>query len=216
MTDPHITAAVRRFATEGADHAMEIVLDDDLHRHLRFRHTGPSYSGYYWFDLITVPGTLIFQGDGQSFVFSRLPDMFEFFRGKLDRVDPHYWAAFFRAHVACPRAAAPPLGGTPRLASDEQAAQEFERHVHCLVWQRVGQLDEVVAVAAHAGIHWLSRTKPCIWHDRHRIDGCSVNGSQPSTVQRGRSASNSRDTSPSSVHPFATRRPLQSCSSSSM
>jgi hypothetical protein len=77
---------------------MEIVLDDGLHRHLRFRHqewrpplAQPQESGWYWFDLITVPGALIFQGDGQSFVFSRIADMFEFFRGKLTLMDPHYW-----------------------------------------------------------------------------------------------------------------------------
>jgi hypothetical protein len=92
MTAQTITDITRRFATEGAGHSMEIVLDNGLHRHLRFRHQGPGYSGYMWFDLITVPGTLIFQGDGDSYVFSRMEDMFQFFRGKISRIDPHYWA----------------------------------------------------------------------------------------------------------------------------
>ncbi|MEV7013476.1 hypothetical protein [Streptosporangium sp. NPDC051022] len=78
-----------RFRRETADHVMEIKHDDDLYRHLRFME--PKHSSY-WFDLITVPGALIFRGDGESFVFSRLPDMFEFFRGPVGRINPHYWA----------------------------------------------------------------------------------------------------------------------------
>ncbi|MGH3628031.1 MAG: hypothetical protein ACRDRL_11410, partial [Sciscionella sp.] len=46
----------------------------------------------YWFDLITVPGSLIFQGDGDSFVFRRVTDMFEFFRSKGGKINPHYWS----------------------------------------------------------------------------------------------------------------------------
>lgn len=83
-----------RFAKETAEHTMQILHDDGLYRHLRFRH--PRH-GSYWFDLITVPHALIFRGDGESYVFDRLPDMFEFFRsgiwedGSL-RINPHYWS----------------------------------------------------------------------------------------------------------------------------
>jgi hypothetical protein len=77
-----------RFARETAEHQMTVLRDDGLYRHLRFR--GDRI--FYWFDLITVPGTLIFQGDGQSFVFSRTEDMFEFFRGPVGRINPQYWA----------------------------------------------------------------------------------------------------------------------------
>lgn len=81
-----------RFKRETAGHEMTVLHDDGLYRHLAFRHKGPNYSGYYWFDLITVPGTLILQGDGDSFVFSRTRDMFEFFRGPVGHINPHYWA----------------------------------------------------------------------------------------------------------------------------
>lgn len=87
MTDEIFT----RFLRETADHVMTIAHDDGLYRHLKFRHTGKCYSGYYWFDLITVPGALIFQGDGDSYVFSRMPDMFEFFRSPVGQINPHYW-----------------------------------------------------------------------------------------------------------------------------
>lgn len=78
-----------RFARDTADHRMTVLHDDGLYRHLRFRSEANSF---YWFDLITVPGSLIFRGDGQSFVFARLTDMFEFFRGPVGRINPGYWA----------------------------------------------------------------------------------------------------------------------------
>ena len=88
-TDP----IAERFARETAKHELTILHDDDLYRHLRFRN--PKNSGY-WFDLITVPGSLIFRGDGESFVFARVPDMFGFFRSNPDRliarISPDYWA----------------------------------------------------------------------------------------------------------------------------
>ncbi|MGW9310676.1 hypothetical protein ACWGPQ_21975 [Saccharomonospora azurea] len=80
-----------RFARETGEHQMTVLHDAALYRHLRFRSPG---HGMYWFDLITVPGTLIFQGDGESFVFRRLPDMFAFFRGSAYQGQPDidYWA----------------------------------------------------------------------------------------------------------------------------
>lgn len=89
-----MTDVSARFIREVAQHEMTIAHDDGLYRHLKFRHTGNCYSGYYWFDLITVPGTLIFQGDGTSFVFSREEDMFGFFRMSAwrGRPNPTYWS----------------------------------------------------------------------------------------------------------------------------
>jgi hypothetical protein len=83
-----------RFAKETAAHEMTVLHDDGLYRHLRFKD--PNYFGY-WFDLITVPGVLIFRGDGASYVFARITDMFEFFRAGarddgLIHINPHYWA----------------------------------------------------------------------------------------------------------------------------
>jgi hypothetical protein len=84
----------KRFKRETAEHEMTVLHDDGLYRHVTFRHKGPNYASYYWFDLITVPGALIFQGDGDSFVFRRLRDMFAFFRGSAYQGKPNYgyWA----------------------------------------------------------------------------------------------------------------------------
>lgn len=79
-----------RFARDTANHKMTVLHDDGLYRHLRFR----AERSFYWFDLITVPGALIFRGDGESYVFSRMEDMFEFFRSSAYKGEPNvmYWA----------------------------------------------------------------------------------------------------------------------------
>ena len=71
---------------------MELVLNEPAHRHLKFR-IGTSM--IYGFDIVTWPGHLAITGDMGCFVFSRLDDMFEFFRG--GRVNPDYWAEKIKA-----------------------------------------------------------------------------------------------------------------------
>lgn len=93
MTRDYYPEITERFARETADHKMTVLLDQGLYRHLRFRD--PKYSAY-WFDLVTVPGALIFQGDGDAFVFRRLEDMFAFFRSGIHadgsrHINPGYW-----------------------------------------------------------------------------------------------------------------------------
>lgn len=84
-----------RFARDTAGHELTVLHDDGLYRHLRFMQPRPG-SSCYWFELITVPGALIFRGDGESFVFSRLDDMFQFFRSGIRKdgsihINPGYW-----------------------------------------------------------------------------------------------------------------------------
>lgn len=83
-----------RFDRETRDHEMTILHDDGLYRHLSFRNPK---TFAYWFELITVPNALIFRGDGESYVFTRIEDMFAFFRDSSDwnrprRINPSYWA----------------------------------------------------------------------------------------------------------------------------
>lgn len=77
------------FLRDVSAHTMEVVRHDGVHRHLRFRRGGESYT--YGFDIITWPGTLCIHGDCGTYVFSRVTDMFEFFRSGADRVNPSYW-----------------------------------------------------------------------------------------------------------------------------
>ncbi|MFI6496841.1 hypothetical protein [Nonomuraea typhae] len=79
-----------RFKRETANHVMTVLHDDGLYRHVRFMQ---SKTSAYWFDLITIPGTLFFQGDGDSYTFRRIEDMFAFFRdGSKCGINPHYWS----------------------------------------------------------------------------------------------------------------------------
>lgn len=97
-------------------HEMTILHDDGLYRHLRFR--SPDH-GTYWFELTTVPGALIFRGDGESFVFARTRDMFEFFRGSREgSINPGYWSE--------------------KLTSDRDAAFKYdEESFRTQVWEHV-------------------------------------------------------------------------------
>ncbi|MDT3432312.1 hypothetical protein ROV94_15700 [Stenotrophomonas maltophilia] len=89
--------ALTRFEKDTAEHQMEVLLDNGLHRHLKFSNAG---SSVYRFDIVTWPGYLSISGDMGTSVFRRMPDMLEFFRNdqrKDDapdvlRINPGYWA----------------------------------------------------------------------------------------------------------------------------
>jgi hypothetical protein len=81
-----------RFESEAGNAKMTVLQDDGLHRHLRF--VPPN--GFYWFEIVTIPGALIFRGDGESFVFACGKDTFEIFRHGIHRdgsihINPGYW-----------------------------------------------------------------------------------------------------------------------------
>ena len=94
------------FLKDVAQHQMKVLLDNGVYRHLRFASTG-QYSGNQWFQIVTWPGYLAYSGDMGCFVFSRLEDMFEFFRtrpcdepAKL-HVNIGYWAEKLEAVDRC-------------------------------------------------------------------------------------------------------------------
>jgi hypothetical protein len=84
------------FKKQVANHQLTIIKDEGTHRHLRFKC--PDTNNHY-FDIITWPGSLCYTGDMGTYVFSRLTDMFEFFRGSHDRyrIDYRYWAEKLQA-----------------------------------------------------------------------------------------------------------------------
>ena len=69
-----------RFATNVAEHSMEVIRDDGLYRHLKFSKNG---SAIYCFHVHTWPGFLCVTGDMGEWVWSRIPDMFTFVRGSI-------------------------------------------------------------------------------------------------------------------------------------
>ncbi|MFJ1260102.1 hypothetical protein [Cupriavidus sp. CuC1] len=79
-----MTCDQKRFERDVASHVMTVVRDDGIDRHIKFRQPGCSS---YWFEILTWPGALCIRGDCGTYVFSRLDDMFQFFRTD-DRGDP--------------------------------------------------------------------------------------------------------------------------------
>lgn len=78
-----------RFRQDTSKHEMTVMLDEGLHRHLRFKQPG---TNTYCFHLVTWPGFLSIGGDVATYMFSRLPDMFRFFRDPKGGINPDYWA----------------------------------------------------------------------------------------------------------------------------
>lgn len=81
-----MTCTQDRFERDVAAHQMTVLHEEGVYRHIRF---GRPDSSSMHFDLITYPGYLVYSGDMGCYVFSRLRDMFEFFRtDRLDTKDP--------------------------------------------------------------------------------------------------------------------------------
>ena len=73
------------FDEDTAGSVMKVLRDEGLYRHLLFKVPGTSFG---WYELHTAPNLLTFNGDYGTFVFSRIDDMFQFFRGNIN---PRYW-----------------------------------------------------------------------------------------------------------------------------
>lgn len=65
-----------QFLKDVCAHKMTVLQDDGLYRHIKFAIPGDSSHS---FSLVTWPGFLTICGDMGTYVFSRTPDMFEFF-----------------------------------------------------------------------------------------------------------------------------------------
>jgi hypothetical protein len=80
------------FLSHVSKHSMKVLHDDGLYRHLNFSNNG---SFNQQFDIVTWPGFLAYSGDMGCFVFSRVNDMFSFFRNDNDKkelyINPSYW-----------------------------------------------------------------------------------------------------------------------------
>lgn len=89
MTDEY-KPTMERFLGDVATHEMQIHLDQDVYRHLEFRQADKSWN--HGFHIITTPGRLMISGDMGTWVFCRIPDMFNFFRSPSGEINLGYWA----------------------------------------------------------------------------------------------------------------------------
>lgn len=104
MANSYQTTA-ESFMKDVANHKLTVVRDEGLYRHLRF--SKPDTMCMH-FDLITWPGYLCYTGDMGTYVFTRLKDMFVFFRDGHDKdgnifryIDKRYWAEKVEAGDKC-------------------------------------------------------------------------------------------------------------------
>ncbi|CDY79424.1 Phage protein [Caballeronia glathei] len=119
-----MTCDQKRFERDVANHKMTVVRDDGVDRHIKFRAADGDSS--YWFEILTWPGALCIRGDCGTYVFSRLTDMFQFFR--TDRgndpkklyVNEGYWAEKLQA-VSC--------DGYGKGAAERFSASQFKARV---------------------------------------------------------------------------------------
>lgn len=85
----------QQFLADVRTHEMTVLHDAGVYRHLRFQK--PEHSWHYRFNIVTWPGALCIRGDCGTYVFSRVEDMFSFFRhpagdgGDL-YINEDYWA----------------------------------------------------------------------------------------------------------------------------
>jgi len=76
------------FDKEIPDHEMKIHLDNGLYRHIHYQKPG---TGVQYFSITTFPHHLCISGDMGTYVFSRVEDMFKFFRNDGNIINPSYW-----------------------------------------------------------------------------------------------------------------------------
>ena len=74
------------FHKDVENHAMKILHDDDVYRHVQFAEPGTNCMA---FNLLTYPYHLVYSGDMGNCIFNRLPDMFNFFGGESPNFG--YW-----------------------------------------------------------------------------------------------------------------------------
>ena len=80
---------LKRFLTNVNEHELTINLDNGLYRDLTIKKED---TVSYHYNITTRPGYLMISGDMGTYVFSRIPDMFKFFRNDVYEINAGYWA----------------------------------------------------------------------------------------------------------------------------
>jgi len=141
------------FARDVAEHQLTILHDDGLYRHLRCARPG---SGIERFDIVTWPGHLHIGGDRDGYTFSRVKDMFEFFRRRGGgRINPQYWAEKLtdgreRAKAYSRERAEEQIWSVVRSEYQRERAEEQIWSVVRSEYQNAGRAASGLAKAVHA------------------------------------------------------------------
>lgn len=98
-----------QFLEHVKDHSMQFEQDNGVFRSIKFSRGN---SSVFYFRINTWPGHLCISGDMGAYVFARLHDMFEFFRGDELKINIGYWTE--------------KLQSISRFGSTDGAAHEFD------------------------------------------------------------------------------------------
>ncbi|MCA8195433.1 hypothetical protein [Burkholderia vietnamiensis] len=118
-----MTCTQEQFERDIAEHVMTIHRDDGADRHITFKKPGTSC---YWFEILTWPGALCIRGDCGTYVFSRLTDMFEFFRTDRGK-DPN--KLYINCGYWCEKLQAVDCNGYGKGEAKRFDAEKFEARV---------------------------------------------------------------------------------------
>jgi hypothetical protein len=69
---------LEKFNLDILNHKINVLQDTGVYRHIYCS----SGSSNQYFEVVTFPGSLVYTGDMGTYVFSRIDDMFDFFRGR--------------------------------------------------------------------------------------------------------------------------------------
>jgi hypothetical protein len=159
------------FVADVANHRVTILMDSGLYRHL---HWSKPQNSHLWFDIVTWPGCLTIRGDMGTWTFSRVEDMFTFFRNDKLKINPSYWAEKL-------------LNGT---SGGRRTAQEFDEDVfrdalhdqlknhYDLAESKLSDikaaLDEALSWHEGEGQHGLIGAAYDFKHGDFQFDGCDL------------------------------------------
>jgi hypothetical protein len=178
-----------RFTRDIAQHEMQVIRDDGVNRHLRFKRPGTMCMH---FDLLTWPGYLCYTGDMGTFVFRRLHDMFQFFRCDMKRgIDYRYWAEKCEAADKHEGLTEYSFGRFERVIRDrfesflEDEGRQLSKDEAAELWGEIqsdvldaGEDDERAAFTAAGTFEWSDRLVfPDFWEANlheytHRFQWC--------------------------------------------
>jgi hypothetical protein len=146
-TDEYLPSAAS-FAESIKTHEVKVAMDNGVYRHLIFRPAAGICS-VGKVEIVTFPWSLVITGDMGTWVFSRVEDMFGFFRGGDGRINPYYWSEKVQNGVS---------GGRRDSGCKEYDPDVFKQnvldHLDNYDFEDSGTTKEEVLEALHNEIYW--------------------------------------------------------------
>lgn len=114
------------FEANVKEHELTILHDDGIYRHIMMRRLDHNHQ---WYELISSPNLLTYNGDMGTFVFARNnQDMFQFFNADDGReINAHYWEEKISAYQPVGQRAFPRYRYVWSCYAIQYAIREYRR-----------------------------------------------------------------------------------------